>query len=112
MAPSSKDPRDDSLSVSFTLPKSWATTSDNASSSAMLLAGVAMITRNQLFVWPALFMSVSAYLNQQPLRLKDGGMGFTAILAAVGCLITVSLPRFIIQPDSVPAPGAQAVPPS
>ncbi|KAG9019857.1 hypothetical protein FRB90_003448 [Tulasnella sp. 427] len=55
-------------------------------------------------------MSVSAYLNQQPLRLKDGGMGFTAILAALGCLVTVSFPRFIIQPDLPVSPGAQAAP--
>ncbi|KAG8893928.1 hypothetical protein FRB99_001628 [Tulasnella sp. 403] len=99
---SKNDPRDESLAVSFRLPRSWAMQSDAYSSLSMLFSGLAMISRNPIFVWPAMFTGISSYINQQPLRVKDGGMGLMAVISAFAALITVNIPRMVIIPAVPP----------
>ncbi|KAG8986939.1 hypothetical protein FRB94_003787 [Tulasnella sp. JGI-2019a] len=95
------DPRDITKETPYCLPRSWVPDSDAYASGAMLISGLAMLTRNQTFAWPALILSLSSFINQKPLRLKEGGNGLMAVASALGCLILVNLPRFIIADPRV-----------
>ncbi|KAG8930904.1 hypothetical protein FRC03_007768 [Tulasnella sp. 419] len=101
---SKDDPRDASLGVKISLPKSWTSESDATASLAMLLAGVTMFTRNTNFAWITLFVAVNGWINQHPKRLKEGGQSLVAVFAAIGCLLTANMPRFILQ---TPVPPKQ-----
>ncbi|KAI9513440.1 hypothetical protein F5148DRAFT_1155753 [Russula earlei] len=39
----------------------------------MFLAGLIMVTRNRILAWPSLLLGLSAWINQHPLRTKEGG---------------------------------------
>ncbi|KAG8886746.1 hypothetical protein FRB98_001047 [Tulasnella sp. 332] len=98
------DPRDVTKETPYCLPRAWTPDSDAYASGAMLISGFAMLTRNQIFAWPALVLSLSSFINQKPLRLKEGGNGLMAVASALGCLLMVNLPRFIIaEPRPIPA---------
>ncbi|PVF95060.1 hypothetical protein CPB86DRAFT_788439, partial [Serendipita vermifera] len=72
------DPRDSSLEVKTTRPPQWTETSDLLSPVSMVFAGSTMFTRNRQMGWPALAIALSAWVNQHPLRTKEGGQGIGA----------------------------------
>ncbi|KAG9116826.1 hypothetical protein FRC07_007420 [Ceratobasidium sp. 392] len=94
----SSDPRAPELEEPFRLPKSYTETSDALTSFSMLMAGATLLTRNLYGAWFALFVSVSGFMNQHPLRTKEGGQTWSALIFSLGALATVYMPRMIIQP--------------
>ncbi|KAI0299433.1 hypothetical protein B0F90DRAFT_1631424 [Multifurca ochricompacta] len=86
------DPRDPSLETKFIIPRTWRGQDnvDGLATSGMFLAGLIMVTRNRILAWPSLILGASAWINQHPLRTKEGGtppignliLGFTALIAA------------------------------
>ncbi|CAE6429891.1 unnamed protein product [Rhizoctonia solani] len=94
----SNDPRAPELEEPFRLPKTYTESLDAVTSFSMLMAGATLLTRNPYGAWTAMFVAVSGFLNQHPLRTKDGGQSWSSIIFAFGVLITIYMPRLIIQP--------------
>ncbi|ELU42813.1 hypothetical protein AG1IA_03157 [Rhizoctonia solani AG-1 IA] len=98
----SNDPRAPELEEPFRVPKTYTESlgiSTNAVTSfSMLMAGGTLLTRNPYGAWTAMFVAISGFLNQQPLRTKDGGQSWSSIIFALGALFTIYMPRLIIQP--------------
>ncbi|CAE6371241.1 unnamed protein product [Rhizoctonia solani] len=94
----SNDPRAPQLEEPFRLPKTYTESLDAVTSFSMLMAGGTLLTRNPYGAWAAMFVAVSGFLNQHPLRTKDGGQTWSSIIFALGALITIYMPRLIIQP--------------
>ncbi|KAH9974237.1 hypothetical protein BGW80DRAFT_1302935 [Lactifluus volemus] len=96
------DPRDTSLETRFTIPKSWSSQDnlDGLATSGMFLAGLIMVTRNRILAWPSLLLGFGAWINQHPLRTKEGGtppmsnliLGFSALVVAYLPLILRNAP--------------------
>ncbi|GJJ14696.1 hypothetical protein Clacol_008963 [Clathrus columnatus] len=104
MAPPS-DPRDPSLEVPLTLPKSWTKDNEGLAALSMLLSGGVMVTRNRYFAWPALIFALSGYINTRPLRTKEGGQGLSGIAFALAAMLAAYLPYLILP---VVPPGSSA----
>ncbi|KAG8732850.1 hypothetical protein FRC11_010562, partial [Ceratobasidium sp. 423] len=47
---------------------------------SMLMAGGTLLTRNPYGAWTAMFVAVSGFMNQHPLRTKDGGQTWSSIM--------------------------------
>ncbi|CAE6431370.1 unnamed protein product [Rhizoctonia solani] len=94
----SSDPRAPELEEPFRLPKTYTESLDAVTSLSMLMAGVTLLTRNMYGAWVAMFVAVSGFMNQHPLRTKDGGQSWSSIIFAFGALVTIYMPRLIIQP--------------
>ncbi|TDL19457.1 hypothetical protein BD410DRAFT_792065 [Rickenella mellea] len=106
---SADDPRDASLETKLTMPKTWVMGGpDGLSALSMLFAGAVMVTRNRWLGWPATLLGISSFINQHPLRTKDGGSSWTGLAMAGGSLATGYLPMFIIS--SLPPPGQVPLP--
>ncbi|KAI0058348.1 hypothetical protein BV25DRAFT_1862110 [Artomyces pyxidatus] len=91
------DPRDASLAVKFSPPQTWTAESvDGLATSGMFLAGIIMVTRNRILAWPSLILGVNSWINQHPLRTKEGGTPPVGNLAlAFFALIASYLPLFL-----------------
>ncbi|CAE6477633.1 unnamed protein product [Rhizoctonia solani] len=94
----SSDPRAPELEEPFRLPKTYTESLDAVTSFSMLMAGGTLLTRNPYGAWAAMFVAVSGFMNQHPLRTKDGGQSWSSIIFAFGALVTIYMPRLIIQP--------------
>ncbi|CAE6490986.1 hypothetical protein RSOLAG22IIIB_07277 [Rhizoctonia solani] len=94
----SSDPRAPELEEPFRLPKTYTESLDAVTSFSMLMAGGTLLTRNLYGAWTAMFVAVSGFMNQHPLRTKDGGQSWSSIIFALGALVTIYMPRMIIQP--------------
>jgi len=71
----------------------------------MFMAGAVMVTRNRYLGWPAAIMGISSFVNQHPLRTKDGGNAWQGLLMGIGALVTGYLPLFISPQKKVSAPS-------
>ncbi|KAM6501086.1 hypothetical protein JOM56_004100 [Amanita muscaria] len=69
------DPRDASLERKLTLPNTWPRDGGILATSSMFFAGLIMVTRNRFLAWPALVFAINSFINQHPLRSKDGSAG-------------------------------------
>ncbi|KAG8682492.1 hypothetical protein FRC08_014928 [Ceratobasidium sp. 394] len=94
----SNDPRAPELEEPFRVPKSYTESMDAVTSFSMLMAGATLLTRNVYGAWLALFVAVSGFMNQHPLRTKEGGQTWSALVFSIGALFTVYMPRMVIQP--------------
>jgi len=91
------DPRDSSLETKVTFPKSWRQEeADPLGSSNMMLSGLIMVTRNRMLAWPAFLVGFTSYINQHPLRSKEGGKGLSSILVAVFAVLAAYMPMILI----------------
>ncbi|KZV96049.1 hypothetical protein EXIGLDRAFT_765733 [Exidia glandulosa HHB12029] len=97
---SGNDPRDASLEVPLSTPRTWTMGTDAFGAMTMLMSGMVMVTRNRYLAWPALLVTLVALVNQQPLRTKDGGSALNSVLFAISGLIVTYLPQFIIPPST------------
>lgn len=62
----------------------------------MFLAGLIMVTRNRFLAWPSLLLGASAWINQHPLRTKEGGSPPIGNLMLAGfALVSAYLPLFL-----------------
>ncbi|ETW77320.1 hypothetical protein HETIRDRAFT_105528 [Heterobasidion irregulare TC 32-1] len=104
----SDDPRDSALETRFTPPKTWFQESvDGLATSGMFLSGLIMVTRNRYLAWPALIFAINSYINQHPLRTKEGGTPpIGNVLLSFFALIASYLPLFLKAAPS--APSSQA----
>ncbi|KAI0052377.1 hypothetical protein FA95DRAFT_1483745 [Auriscalpium vulgare] len=104
------DPRDSSLETKFAPPQTWKQESaDGLATSGMFLAGLIMVTRNRILAWPSLILGVSAFINQHPLRTKEGSTPpIGNLMLATFALVASYLP-LILKPSS-PAPSQQQTP--
>ncbi|KAF8270036.1 hypothetical protein EI94DRAFT_1572498 [Lactarius quietus] len=96
------DPRNSSLESKFTVPQSWRVQNnvDGLSTSGMFLAGLIMVTRNRYLAWPSLLLGASAWVNQHPLRTKEGGTPpIGNLMLAFFALVASYLP-LILKPGS------------
>ncbi|KZT43435.1 hypothetical protein SISSUDRAFT_1057827 [Sistotremastrum suecicum HHB10207 ss-3] len=99
------DPRDASLEVPLSPPRSWKTSEDSGTGgSAMFLSAAVMVTRNRYLAWPALFMALSNHFNQQPMRSKDNNNTLISIMVSFFALLTSYLATFVVPPDGTPVP--------
>ncbi|KAI0267432.1 hypothetical protein BC834DRAFT_871263 [Gloeopeniophorella convolvens] len=92
------DPRDASLETKISLPQSWQGQGDvdGLATSGMFLAGLIMVTRNRILAWPSLLLGASAWINQHPLRTKEGGTPpIGNLMFAFFALIASYLPLFL-----------------
>ncbi|KIM24841.1 hypothetical protein M408DRAFT_331514 [Serendipita vermifera MAFF 305830] len=96
----SDDPRDPTLEVRISKPKTWVEDSDAVGSFSMILAGATMVTRNRQLAWPSVAVALAGWVNQHPLRTKEGGSGIGPILFAFGALATSYLPMMVLQTTS------------
>lgn len=97
MSSNANDPRDAALETRVTFPKTWKQEdtgvytviwrelvltylTDTLGSSNMFLSGLIMVTRNRMLSWPALFVGFTSFINQHPLRAKEGKQGYNGIL--------------------------------
>ncbi|TFY63926.1 hypothetical protein EVG20_g6127 [Dentipellis fragilis] len=101
------DPRDASLESRFTPPQSWTQESvDSLSTSGVFLSGLIMVTRNRYLAWPSFLLGINAWINQHPLRTKEGGSPpIGNVLLAFFALVASYLP-FLIRPQN--PSGAQS----
>ncbi|KAI9463979.1 hypothetical protein BJY52DRAFT_879636 [Lactarius psammicola] len=93
-----EDPRNSSLESRFTLPQSWKGQDnlDGLATSGMFLAGLIMVTRNRILAWPSLLLGASAWINQHPLRTKEGGTPpIGNLMLAFFALVSAYLPLFV-----------------
>ncbi|KAI0319736.1 hypothetical protein OF83DRAFT_1169954 [Amylostereum chailletii] len=91
------DPRDASREVKRVPPLTWRQDSPDAlQTSGMFLAGLIMVTRNRILAWPSLLAGISAFINQHPLRTKEGGSPpIGNLLLAAFALIASYVPVFV-----------------
>ncbi|KAF8646635.1 hypothetical protein AX16_007135 [Volvariella volvacea WC 439] len=95
---STSDPRDSSLEVPWSLPKSWAKESDVIGTSGMLLAGLIMVTRNRFLSWPAIAFGISGLINHHPLRSSEGSVGaWSSLLLCVSALLASYFPYLVVN---------------
>ncbi|KDQ32994.1 hypothetical protein PLEOSDRAFT_1060688 [Pleurotus ostreatus PC15] len=96
---SKNDPRDSSLEVKMSFPKTWNRDgSDPLSVSGMFLAGLIMVTRNRYLAWPAILLAFNAYINQHPLRTKEGsGNALMNLMMCIMALIASYFPLFVVS---------------
>ncbi|KAN0107771.1 hypothetical protein V8E52_009860 [Russula decolorans] len=105
------DPRDHSLESSFTIPQAWRAQDnlDGLATSGMFLAGLIMVTRNRILAWPSLLLGLSAWINQHPLRTREGTTPpIGNLMFAVTALVASYLP-YVLR-SGPPAAAAQQVP--
>jgi len=82
----------------FTIPQSWKAqdTVDGLATSGMFLAGLIMVTRNRILAWPSLLLGASAWINQHPIRTKEGGTPpIGNLILAFSALVAAYLPLFL-----------------
>ncbi|KAH8829143.1 hypothetical protein DL96DRAFT_1596831 [Flagelloscypha sp. PMI_526] len=98
------DPRDASLEASFTLPPTYYRESyEGLATSGMMLSGLIMVTRNRFLAWPSLILGLNGYVNQHPMRAKDGASSALSNMVMVGVALFASyLPFFMVS--RTPAP--------
>ncbi|KAK0483782.1 hypothetical protein IW261DRAFT_980403 [Armillaria novae-zelandiae] len=97
---SKDDPRDAALAVKFTLPPTWYRESEGLGTSGMFLSGLIMVTRNRYLAWPSVLFGLNQYVNQHPMRAKEGTGGLSNLLA----LVASYMPLFVINtPSGAPA---------
>ncbi|KAI0301238.1 hypothetical protein BC826DRAFT_904800 [Russula brevipes] len=104
------DPRDPSLESKFTIPQTWSTqdNADGLATSGMFLAGLIMVTRNRILAWPSLLLGLGAWINQHPLRTREGGTPPIAnLMLALSALLASYLP-LVLKAGS--PPGVKQVP--
>jgi hypothetical protein len=92
------DRRDSSLENKFTVPQSWKAQDnvDGMATSGMFLAGLIMVTRNRFLAWPSLLLGASAWINQHPIRTKEGGTPpIGNLMLAFFALVAAYLPLFL-----------------
>ncbi|EKM78433.1 hypothetical protein AGABI1DRAFT_114715 [Agaricus bisporus var. burnettii JB137-S8] len=90
------DPRDSSLEVPLTFPKTWYQEAESFSSSGMLISGFIMVTRNRFLAWPALAFSLNSMFNTHPARQKgESGTWSNAMLCA-SALVASYVPMLIV----------------
>ncbi|CAE6497107.1 unnamed protein product [Rhizoctonia solani] len=77
---SSNDPRAQELEEPFRLPKTYTESLDAVTSLSMLMAGGTLLTRNPYGAWIAVFVAIGGFMNQHPLRTKDGGQSWSSIM--------------------------------
>jgi len=100
MSNHTNDPRDATLETRVTFPKTWQQEdTDTLGSSNMFLSGLIMVTRNRMLSWPALFVGFTAFINQHPLRAKEGKQGYNGILLAVFAVLASYMPMILIMPN-------------
>jgi len=92
------DPRDPSLEVPLSLPKSWKQDYEGMAALSMFLSGGVMISRNRYLAWPALLVAIAGYVSARPMRQKDGGQGLSGILFALAAMFAAYLPLFFLPP--------------
>ncbi|KAI9438214.1 hypothetical protein H4582DRAFT_2076819 [Lactarius indigo] len=93
-----EDPRNSSLETRFTIPQTWKgqDSVDGLATSGMFLAGLIMVTRNRFLAWPSLLLGASAWINQHPLRTKEGGSPpIGNLMLACFALVSAYLPLFL-----------------
>ncbi|KAF8607349.1 hypothetical protein BDV93DRAFT_520219 [Ceratobasidium sp. AG-I] len=94
----SNDPRAPELEEPFRLPASYTESMDAVTSFSMLMAGATLLSRNPYGAWLAVVVALSGFMNQHPMRTKEGGQTWSALIFALGALVTVYMPRLVIQP--------------
>jgi len=92
------DPRDPSLEVKLSVPKTWKEAFDAFGSGTMLVAGIVMMTRNPFLAWPAFLFALSGFINQRPHTTKDGGSATNALLFAASGLFITYMPKLFLPP--------------
>ncbi|KAL0946132.1 hypothetical protein HGRIS_012397 [Hohenbuehelia grisea] len=99
MSSTKDDPRDAALETKLTMPKTWnQDTNDGLSVSGMFLSGLIMVTRNRLLAWPAILFAVNSYINQHPLRTREGGANaLTNLSMCLMALIASYVPLFVVS---------------
>ncbi|KAH9996298.1 hypothetical protein BJV77DRAFT_988558 [Russula vinacea] len=105
------DPRDSSLESPFTLPQTWRAQDnlDGLATSGMFLAGLIMVTRNRILAWPSLLLGLGAWINQHPLRTREGSTPpIGNLMFSVTAVVASYLPLFLRAAPS--AGGAKQVP--
>ncbi|KAF9485727.1 hypothetical protein BDN70DRAFT_988643 [Pholiota conissans] len=91
------DPRDASLEVAYSTPKTWfRDTSDGLGASGMFLSGLIMVTRNRYLAWPSVLFGINNMINMHPLRSKDGGSGWSNLALCFSALFASYIPVFIV----------------
>jgi hypothetical protein len=92
------DPRDSTKESKFTIPQAWRDQNnvDGLAASGMFLAGLIMVTRNRFLAWPSLLLGISAWVNQHPLRTKEGATPpIGNLMLAFFALVASYLPLFL-----------------
>ncbi|KAF8153209.1 hypothetical protein B0H34DRAFT_722640 [Crassisporium funariophilum] len=92
------DPRDRSLEIPFSLPKTWYRESNEGlSTSGMMLSGLIMVTRNRYLAWPSVLFGFNSLINGHPMRSKDGASGGWSNLAlCLSALVASYIPVFVV----------------
>ncbi|KAG2347252.1 hypothetical protein BDR05DRAFT_928034 [Suillus weaverae] len=83
------DPRDSTRETKLSLPKTWhAESADAMGSMGMFLAGLVLVSRNRYLAWPVALLALSSFMNQHPIRTKEGGSTpWTALMTATFALL-------------------------
>ncbi|KIL68361.1 hypothetical protein M378DRAFT_158157 [Amanita muscaria Koide BX008] len=98
------DPRDASLERKLTLPNTWPRDGESLATSSMFFAGLIMVTRNRFLAWPALVFAINSFINQHPLRSKDGTAGgWNNIFLSMTAFFAVYFPLFMTP--ALPTPS-------
>ncbi|TFK75696.1 hypothetical protein BDN72DRAFT_451732 [Pluteus cervinus] len=91
------DPRDSSLEVKYSPPKTWFAESDALGVTGMLLAGLIMVSRNRFLAWPAIIVGVNGVINQHPMRSKEGaGSAWSSLLLCISALFASYFPLLVV----------------
>ncbi|KAI0269554.1 hypothetical protein BGY98DRAFT_1014137 [Russula aff. rugulosa BPL654] len=101
------DPRDNTLESSFTLPQTWGAQDnlDGLATGGMFLAGLIMVTRNRILAWPSLLLGLSAWINQHPLRTREGSTPpIGNLMFSFTALVVSYLPYLLRSVSSAGAP--------
>ncbi|KAF9444898.1 hypothetical protein P691DRAFT_806550 [Macrolepiota fuliginosa MF-IS2] len=101
------DPRDSSLEVALTFPKTWyQESSEGLNTSGMFLSGLIMVTRNRFLAWPAVLFSLNNLFNQHPARQKGDASSWSNLMLCIAALFASYIPLLIITRNPVSTPVA------
>ncbi|KIY72046.1 hypothetical protein CYLTODRAFT_418229 [Cylindrobasidium torrendii FP15055 ss-10] len=104
---SKEDPRDPALETKFAFPSNpnwYKEASDGMGTPGMLFSGLIMMTKNRFLAWPAVMFGVNSFINQHPLRAKEGGSGaLSNMLLCLSALVASYMPLFLITRQKIAA---------
>jgi len=94
------DPRDKSAEIALTFPETWKLDSpDGMPATVMFVCGLIMVSRNRYLAWPAILIAINGFINQHPLRTKEGSSSpVGTLLMAVGALLSAYVPLVLLGP--------------